>query len=604
MRKRLAFTSVATLFTASLFTAAPAFAQPTTQPSDSSTPPSTSPAATLNQSAAPTEPQGSTPPASSSGPSTNTGVQLSTLKLMLDKGMISQAEYDSAMGDLKESVGSTVAPDASTVMFGKWATTFYGFVETDYAYDSTESFTEFPANGHVARPGTYAGDHGRSQISIRNTRLGFRMKAPEYHGIRASAQIEADFLGNQPAVNYAGAVGTGSENAFFNNPTFRVRHANLRLETPVVDVLFGQYWELFGWQSAYHPNTVEIQGVPGQVYSRTAQLRISKTVKSKAINFEAAVAALRPPQRDSATPEGQAGLRFSSDAWSGYHTSGSTGSAIQPISIAVTGDLRNYSVETFSEGNTNAGSINHANKVTSAIAIDAYIPIIPASVGHKGNSFNIYGEFTTGYGDADVFSGLNAGLANASHTTGTGAAATTAAYTSNVDPGLVVIDNAGGLHAVQYTTGYVGAEYYLPGTDGKYWVSGNYSHLTSANAHYYTGAGYAKATAVISDTDWFDANLFGDITPAGVSASSTRTSTTSTSTVATPSTTGSRCRRSTSSDSRGATFGRVARIMTGQLGAALRSRPEVVSPPSSPSATSCDARRGGPEPRDKCDLCG
>jgi hypothetical protein len=501
MRKRLAFTSTAglSILAVSLFTALPAFAQPNGQPADA--------ARALDQSAAPTDPAGSTPPASSANPSSNTGIQLTTLKMMLDKGVISQAEYDSAMGDLKESVGATVAPDAATVMFGKWATTFYGFVEADYAYDSTESFTEFPSNSKVARPGTYAGDHGRSQISIRNTRLGFRMKAPEYHGIRASAQIEADFLGNQPAVNYAGATGTGSENAFFNNPTFRVRHANLRLETPVVDILFGQYWELFGWQSAYHPNTVEIQGVPGQVYSRTAQLRISKTVKTSALNFEAAVAGLRPPQRDSATPEGQAGIRFSSDKWTGYHTSGSTGSAIQPVSIAVTGDLRNYSVQDF----TTKG---YANKVTSALAIDAYIPVIPASAGHKGNSFNIYGEFVTGYGDADVYSGLNSGVTNASRTTGTGAAATTAAFTSNVDPGLVVLDNAGGLHAVQYTTGFVGAEYYLPGTDGKYWVSGNYSHLTSANAHYYTGAGYAKATAVISDTDWFDVNLFGDITPA------------------------------------------------------------------------------------------
>ena len=516
MRKRLAFTSVASLslFTASLFTGAPAFAQPNQtapEPGDTTTPPSGSPASRLGQSSAPTEPQGSTPPASSFSPSAGTGVQLSTLKIMLDKGVISQAEYDSAMGDLKESVGATVAPDAATVMFGKWATTFYGFVEADYAYDSTQSFTEFPANGRVAVPGTYGGDHGRSQISIRNSRLGFRMKAPEYHGIRASAQIEADFLGNQPTQAYTGAVGTVTENGFFNNPTFRVRHANLRLETPVIDVLFGQYWELFGWQSVYHPNTVEIQGVPGQVYSRTAQLRLSKTLKSKPLNFEIAAAALRPSQRDSSYPEGQGGIRFSSDMWTGYHTSGSTGSAIQPISIAVTGDLRGYSVPTFAKP-------GHAQKTTSAVAIDAYIPILPATKDHKGNSFNIYGEFVTGYGDADVYSGLNSGVANAQRTTttGTGATATstTAAYATNVDPGLLVVDNAGGLHAIQYTTGYVGAEYYLPGADGKYWVSGNYSHLTSSNAHYYTGAGYAKPTAVISDTDWFDVNLFGDITPA------------------------------------------------------------------------------------------
>ena len=43
----------------------------------------------------------------------------------------------------------------------------------------------------------------------------------------------------------------------------RIRHAMFRVETPVVDVLVGQYWHLFGWQDGYHPNTTEIQGVPG-----------------------------------------------------------------------------------------------------------------------------------------------------------------------------------------------------------------------------------------------------------------------------------------------------------------------------------------------------
>jgi hypothetical protein len=49
----------------------------------------------------------------------------------------------------------------------------------------------------------------------------------------------------------------------------------LRLETPVVDVLAGQYWAVLGWATTYHPNSVQIQGLPGQVFSRAPQLRLS-----------------------------------------------------------------------------------------------------------------------------------------------------------------------------------------------------------------------------------------------------------------------------------------------------------------------------------------
>ncbi len=89
-----------------------------------------------------------------------------------------------------------------------------------------------------------------------------------------------DFLGNQPqssptVVAPSTGVPTVSEGSYFTSPTFRIRHAALKLATPIVDILAGQYWSLFGWQSMFHPNTVEIQGVPGQIYARTPQIRLS-----------------------------------------------------------------------------------------------------------------------------------------------------------------------------------------------------------------------------------------------------------------------------------------------------------------------------------------
>ncbi len=113
---------------------------------------------------------------------------------MRDKGVISQAEYDSAVHDLAESSGAQ-ATSQGTVVIGKWATTLYGFVEADSIYDSTRSFNDLAGSSIVAYPGTVAGNNSRVTFGVRNSRLGFRLKAPEIAGVRASGVIESDFWG-------------------------------------------------------------------------------------------------------------------------------------------------------------------------------------------------------------------------------------------------------------------------------------------------------------------------------------------------------------------------------------------------------------------------
>src|SRR6202041_2473643 len=121
----------------------------------------------------------------------------------------------------------------------------------------------------------YAGSNGQTQFSVRNSRFGFRVKPPGSESVHSSGVLEMGFLGSQ-SLGYA--TGQVSENAFFTSPLPRIRHAYFRVETPILDVLAGQYWHLFGWQNGYHPNTVEIQGLPGELYARTPQIRLSKTL--------------------------------------------------------------------------------------------------------------------------------------------------------------------------------------------------------------------------------------------------------------------------------------------------------------------------------------
>ena len=406
--------------------------------------------------------------------------------------MISQAEFESQERDLVESVGGK-AIDAPTLVIGKWSTTLYGFVEADNIFDTTQSFVDLAGNNQVARPGTLAGNNARYTAGVRNSRIGFRIRAPEFHKVRTSAMIEMDFLGNQ--------AGT-SEAAIFTTPVFRVRHMMLKIETPIVDIMFGQYWHLFGWQSLYNPNTVEIQGVPGEIYSRTPQIRLSKTVKTDAITFEAALAMSRSPQRDSIAPEGEAGVRLAFNKWKTLQTMGSTGTTVSPLSIAVTGDIRHFELPEFK-----SSAVNTVGKNGYAFAVDAFIPIIPVTDSRKSNALSINAEYSWSTGAADLFTQLNGGVSNPALPTPMGAT-TAPTYNADVDSGLVAVNADGTFNTIQWQSALVGLQYYLPGLNGRSWVSGNYSHMESSNSKY-----HGSPKSVRSSLDWADANIFADVTP-------------------------------------------------------------------------------------------
>ncbi len=504
MNVRNCLVSVFTL-TFGLGSLANAQTQPTPTDSSPGAKASASAPATPDAAPAPAPVYTAVPPAPAPGPAIaqpKLALEFTTLRIMLAKGIITQGEFDSAMRDTVETTGDA-GGDAPTLMLGKWSTTLYGFVEADNIYDSTESFNDQASSSAVQKGTGYAGNHGRFTMGIRNSRIGFRMRAPEYHGVRASAMLEMDFLGNQAQVGYAQAYQI-SESAFFTNPAFRVRHMNLKIETPIVDILFGQYWQLFGWQSIYHPNSVEIQGLPGQIYSRTPQIRVSKTVKTPDVTFEAAVAMMRAPQRDSWSPEGQGGLRLAINKWTAVSTAGAAGTSIQPLSIAFTADVRKFNLPNF------AAKPDHAvGKTGWGIAADGFFPILKGTKTHKGNSLSLQGEYALGQGIADLYSSLNGGVANAALPNPT-MAATPPTYTVDADPSLVVFSADGTAHLIQWQSVLVGLQYYLPGLDGRMWVSSNYSHTSSDNAFRYAAS---AATGARKHEDFADANLFADVLP-------------------------------------------------------------------------------------------
>ena len=176
-------------------------------------------------------------------------------------------------------------------------------------------------------------------------------------------------------------------------------------------------------------------------------MRLSKTIKSDAVDFEIAVAALRPPQRASATPDGQAGVKLSFNHLKGWRTKGAAdtgtdaaGGLVCPSSVV-------------DSPSTNSPRLHRVRScVTATFLIDALLPIVPATKECHANALTLTGSFVSGAGIADQYNGLNFGVANPS-LPNPGMATPAPAYTTNIDNGLALFakDSAGKfqLHPIQ-----------------------------------------------------------------------------------------------------------------------------------------------------------
>jgi hypothetical protein len=371
-----------------------------------------------------------------------------------------------------------------------------------------DAFINRPTRADFQRSGTYRGNHGRTIFSARDSRLGIRIAAPEEHGIRVSGVLETDFFG--PTAT--------SEQGTYVNPVLRIRTSYLKLETPILDVLIGQQWTLFGWQPLFVSASVQYPGLPGETFERTPQLRLSKTIKGDAVTTEIAVAANRPPQQDSATPEGVAGLRLQFNKLLGAHTAYMAYSAIQPASVAISADVRQFRIPELL-----ATPHSSITRTGGGVAFSAYLPIIPATKASRDNALAFNGEVSITSGMSDDYSGIGAaGTANAAIPSAMPGGAATP-YTPNFDAGLAAIDAAGHVELIKWLGYFASLEFYPAGTGGRLGMVANYGHMESSNARSAgtassaaaTPAAQAAAAAKIRDhEDFFEVGVFFDPTKA------------------------------------------------------------------------------------------
>lgn len=136
----------------------------------------------------------------------------------------------------------------------------YGYIKLDAAYDTTEITNGNSAYWVESRANADRRDD-QFNITARQTRLGLKLKGPDFGEATTSGQVEIDF--------YAG----GAE----NKAEPYMRHAYMKLEWPKDDfhILAGQYWDVI---APLVPTTLfyHVQWLAGDIGYRRPQIRFHK----------------------------------------------------------------------------------------------------------------------------------------------------------------------------------------------------------------------------------------------------------------------------------------------------------------------------------------
>lgn len=159
-----------------------------------------------------------------------------------------------------------------------------GFVKLDYTYNSEAVGAYFPA-GPAPAKGTPASQKDETLMTARQSRIWFKADGPTFLGAKTAALIEGDFFGYSSLSNEYG--------------NFRMRHAYASMDWKNDQLLFGQFWDVFGPVGG---NTLDLRqsghtGAPAA--PRVPQIRYTHRFdlnKDNAIKF---VVAAENPVQDS-----------------------------------------------------------------------------------------------------------------------------------------------------------------------------------------------------------------------------------------------------------------------------------------------------------------
>jgi hypothetical protein len=449
-----------------------------------------------------------------------------TLQLLLNKGIITQEEYDQAAQEEERAKVEEEqrAKQANAITKNGLQVKLGGFAEIDFIGDNTQSFAEIIGNRPVLHSNTLAGANSQFVTSPRNSRITFDVRAPERDGIKSRYFASIDFLGNQPAVGTSGV----SEFSSLTSPVARIFQMYFLVESPAVDVKIGQDWSRFGFMSQYSRGSVSVAATPANMFNRWIQASLSKQLRlTDTLSLTPVFSVERPPQANGTLPSFVAGVQVAHRGLQApYMGASSSDVSLKPLSLQVSGVGRR--LEANSGGPTNITTSGQPNLSSQTyvtgwgVSTSLFVPVLPSRDGEMGNTAHVVMEGVTGAGIADFFNGLSWGVCspvcgNAANS-GFGGAAF---GQTNIDSGLAAVSSqTGKFEAIRTTSMMLHSTYFLP-DDGKTWVGGGYGTIYSSNANQMTctagasacgGAVRTSQSIYVRDSTYY-AHLFHDFTP-------------------------------------------------------------------------------------------
>jgi hypothetical protein len=130
-----------------------------------------------------------------------------------------------------------VTPTAPTVQAKEWDVSLYGFIRTDYIWDTRkcaqvreEQLNLYPLDVVLDANGKDINAVGQSNFLAITSRLGVKVKGPDVWGAKMSGTLEGDFFGNSETATTS-TIGL-----------FRLRHAFVNMDWSKTSLTMGQTW--------------------------------------------------------------------------------------------------------------------------------------------------------------------------------------------------------------------------------------------------------------------------------------------------------------------------------------------------------------------------
>src|SRR4029077_854511 len=287
-----------------------------------------------------------------------------TLQLLLNKGIITQQEYDQAVQEeerakVEEEERSKVeeekrAKQANFFTKNGLQVRLGGFAEFDFIGDNTQSFQELVGNRPVLHSNTVNGANSQVFFSPRNSRIILDGRAPERNGIKSRLFLSMDFIGNQPAVGTSGV----SEFSQLTSPDLRIFQLFFVTETPLVDVKVGQDWSRFGFMSQYSRGQVSTAVTPANMFNRWIQASLSKELRvTDALSLTPVFSVERPPQANGTLPSFVAGVQIAHNGLKApYNGAQAADTVLRSLSLQVSGVGRRLEANSGGPTNTATGA--------------------------------------------------------------------------------------------------------------------------------------------------------------------------------------------------------------------------------------------------------